>query len=347
MLTLGMLFLAIQVYTLHFLATSNLLPGVGGGEAALSVRLGPGRGLHSSPDVYYLSAVGQRLAELNAEFIESGNQPEAKHIETRAQRTMVVDHLSRDASEWTADLVARHSPDSRSALMTLASDVWPIELFRDSANEFRRGETESLSKQLQQLAEDSERMQSAQRDALSDMQAARADQQRLEEKLASSTDEANVSSLRSELASAQKAVREAATAATEAQDELRRASDQRSRVSSRLDYLTEIHQNEVGMNARYPWLGLPVCIPNGWRWVVAYLVVTCCHMVHVVFGLVEAWGELRKSDSGTAEAPNHSSARNSRELEKRRLIERRRHPERHWVVIASSWVAFVLMWQLG
>lgn len=326
---LGLLFLAVQIYSLHHLASSSLLPGVSGGQASSLYRIGPGKGLHSSLDVYYLSSVGRRLAELS---VELSNSDARQRGDTLAGREQVVDRLSRDASEWTTELVARNSPEASAALVTLACDVRPIDLFRSRASEFRHSESQRLSTQLQDLASSIGQIQVAQQVALSDMQAARADQQKLERESESvpSSGEALAAERRARLSDARETVRQAATAATEAQEELRRANDLQTKATGRLDYLREVGQNQAGVNARYPWLGLPVCIPNGWKWVVAYLIVTCCHIGHAVFGLVESWGELRKSDNESADLPRRSWQLGG-----------------HWMVMAISWTSFVLLWQLG
>ena len=72
---------------------------------------------------------------------------------------------------------------------------------------------------------------------------------------------------------------------TDAEDNASRLSQELSSIAARQATISEI-DSDLGLNQKYEWLQLPVCIPAGTAWAWTYFTLTFMHTAHLVTVLV-------------------------------------------------------------
>ncbi len=136
---LGILFTALLLSEVRTRFRDGLFPGFASG-------------VHNRADLYYLSAVHQRMhdlvTELNTASIrlaaneasaETTADTVASDSSTREQRLTLVNQLLTAELQWTETRVASTADfeDQRAAMISLAYDIFPTKAFAETHHEFR------------------------------------------------------------------------------------------------------------------------------------------------------------------------------------------------------------------
>ncbi|QDV27939.1 hypothetical protein [Aureliella helgolandensis] len=266
------------------------------------------RVLYDRPDTRYLSAVKERLTQLNAELSEAtvrmgelemqlsspaesvvereGHRESteassvrtefaklAAEVDMRGQRQAVVSALLSGAVGWTEDVVGKQADAAvqQMAMTTLAFDISGLPAQREVAEHYRTLELQGIRESLQLTQQRQRAADADEKRAVEAMHRARQVQEEMpkEHRDRSQEDYARAAML--------------ATSAGAAKLEAR--NEERA-LQTRQEFHEQLVPMQGGLNRHYPWLRLPVCIPGGRRWASTCLLLTTAHAVHVFTALI-------------------------------------------------------------
>ena len=260
---LGAVFLGIKAYEYNSKFSHGIYPSK------------PRSLLYEKPDVYYVAAVRQRLAEFVTAATLADAQQKALEGERggldesvaenrqrlgeirnelapleagaaeRAQRRAVAEPLLNDLAVWTERTAAKNSdPVSRQAAMDiLAYQIYPLHRNHHHVEVFL----------------EEERRRRIQEEALLVQQ-------------------------RAELTAARQSIAEAEQAESTAQ--LAAVEARLQALRGRAQTLNNLQGLEHGLNDEHHWLRLPIMIPSGNMWASTYFLMTGFHALHVLVGLI-------------------------------------------------------------
>ena len=328
-LGLGLLFVAFQVIEMRTRVRHNLVPSVSGGGVHDRADL-----YFLSAVRHRLQSIVSELntAAITANASEAARE-RAAPSEQRQERLALVNRLLSSELMWTESRVSQQSPpvlaDQRAALISLAQDVFPIRAYADASQQFqdrvrsestdqlavaqsefiearariadgskplqaKLAEVGELNRQLKQVRDQLKRMPPE--EELDDEQkteptseeqvvapgSGRADLQKQLETLQPLYDIANAE------------LTQLATQVTAAEDTVSRLSTQISSLEGRQQWMAELPAE--GLNQHYAWLRLPLAVPGGHRWSIAYFGLTVVHLVHFVVGLLSVFPRLARCE---------------------------------------------------
>ncbi len=325
---LGILFIALLLNEVRTRFRDGLVPGFASG-------------VHNRADLYYLSAVHQRMhnlvTELNTASIrlaaneaaakataEAAADTDASQSATREQRLALVNQLLTAELQWTETRVASTADfeDQRAAMSALAYDIFPTKAFAEAHHQFReRVRLEEAERatvadaELQQAAAQIEKHNPQLRTQLeivselnSRLRAAREARRKLPPELdLEESDEAyaraaeldrQLAALQSELASANENLSITATAVTAAEDTTMQLKNESADLKTRREIRQSIESGDLsgGLNRSQPWLRLPVALPGGCNWAIAYFGLTTLQMTLAIAGLLSIFPRLANCD---------------------------------------------------
>ncbi len=334
-LGIGVLFVACQLSEVRTRIRQNLLPDPFG------------TGVHNRADLYYLSAVRQRLQDLATELNSASIKANLSETNTvdgdssatvlskkREERLAVVNRLLTAQLGWTESKVSQQSPsrvvDQRAALVSLAQDVFPIPAYSMKHRQFREREIPEMALSVAvtegeltaanlRIADNSPLLQMK----LAEVAGLNGELKAIREQLKkfpsehdsdqdpvdqpSAQEQANATELvgrdslvqqleqlqpQHEVATAE--LTRLASLVTEAEETVARLNAQIVTTRARLQEIAEMPA--VGLNEHYRWLYLPVAIPSGRRWAVAYFGLIFFHLAHVIVGLLNFIPRLVRCD---------------------------------------------------
>ena len=328
-LGLGLLFVAFQVVELRTRVRHNLIPSISGSgvhdRADLYFLSAVRHRLQSLVSELNAAAIAANASETERE--------RATPSEQRQERLALANRLLSSEVIWTESRVSQQSPpvlaDQRAALVSLAQDIFPIHAYADVRQQFQdRVRSESveqlavarseltearariadgseplqakltevgeLNRQLKQVrdqlktmppeeeVDDEEKTEPTSEEQVVAPGSGRADLQKQLETLQPLYDGANTE------------LTQLATQVTAAEDTVSRLSTQISSLEGRQQWMVELPAE--GLNQRYAWLQLPVAVPGGHRWAIAYFGFMVVHLVHVVVGLLNIFPRLARCE---------------------------------------------------
>ena len=302
-------------------------------------------GLHDRADLYYLSAVQQRLLQIATAINTSkvrqnqlAEQLQSLPLELRNdrarvqaawarlqadesqrnERLSVVNRLLISESKWLTSVVATTDDFSlqRLAIAALAYDIHPHGAFALQHQDFRQIESRRLEEAVAKakhrlLAAETAATASSEpvKSLLRAVAEIKAEQQQLqaqlklllkqqltteelENELEQSDDPQRVA-LERQLAEVQQRLDErgasltaAATLVTEAEDSASQLSQELDNIAARQAVIGEMDRAGRGLNRKYEWLQLPICIPGGTPWAWTYFILTTLHSAHLACMLI-------------------------------------------------------------
>ena len=301
--------------------------------------------LHDRADLYYLSAVQQRLMQIataiNTSKVQQNQLAEKLQslpLELRSdrarvqaalarlqadesqrnERLSVVNRLLISESKWLTSVVATTDDLSRQrlAIAALAYDIHPHRAFALQHQEFRQLESrrlkEALAKAKQSLlAAETAATASSEpvKSLLKAVAEIKAEQQQLQSQLKlylkqhltteefenelEQSDDPQRRALERQLAEVlqrwderNQALTAAATLVTEAEDSTSQLSQEMGNIVARQAMIGEIDRAGRGLNRKYEWLQLPICIPGGTPWAWTYFILTTLHSAHLACMLI-------------------------------------------------------------
>lgn len=241
--------------------------------------------VYAQPDLRYLAAVGARIQRLRSD---------SRRFD--ADQRVVLEQVERDVATWTARRVTQASELSEqlASLRVLAFDVYPREVERSSVEGFVEVEARSLKQELVACQLEQQRVEGQLAEQSAELESLRT-QSTLEEALvAGEAAESTVVAQRGAVAASLTQLEMDAQALKRTQQAL--AARQAWRASFPLE--------SAGLNARYPWLALPVSLPGGAAWSGSYTVFVGLHTVYVMVGLLitGCWRSAEEGVTGVAAA---------------------------------------------
>ena len=301
--------------------------------------------LHDRADLYYLSAVQQRLMQIataiNTSKVQQNQlseQLQSLPLELRSdrarvqaalarlqadesqrnERLSVVNRLLISESKWLTSVVATTDDLSRQrlAIAALAYDIHPHRAFALQHQEFRQLESrrlkEALAKAKQSLlAAETAATASSEpvKSLLKAVAEIKAEQQQLQSQLKlhlkqhltteefenelEQSDDPQRRALERQLAEVlqrwderNQALTAAATLVTEAEESTSQLSQEMGNIVARQAMIGEIDRAGRGLNRKYEWLQLPICIPGGTPWAWTYFILTTLHSAHLACMLI-------------------------------------------------------------
>lgn len=301
--------------------------------------------LHDRADLYYLSAVQQRLMQIataiNTSKVQQNQlseQLQSLPLELRSdrarvqaalarlqadesqrsERLSVVNRLLISESKWLTSVVATTDDSSlqRLAIAALAYDIHPHRAFALQHQEFRQLESrrlkEALAKAKQSLlAAETAATASSEpvKSLLRAVAETKAEQQQLQSQLKlylkqqltteefenelEQSDDPQRRALKRQLAEVlqrwderNQALTAAATLVTEAEESTSQLSQEMGNIVARQAMIGEIDRAGRGLNRKYEWLQLPICIPGGTPWAWTYFILTTLHSAHLACMLI-------------------------------------------------------------
>jgi heme/copper-type cytochrome/quinol oxidase subunit 3 len=235
----------------------------------------------------------------------------------RTERLAIVNRLLASEARWTALVVANTDSLARQrlAIAALAYDVKPHRTFKASHEQFRELERKELDErqatdQASLVAAEALAKENSQpiKGLLNAVTEAKVEQQELESQLKAylrqraldeefdegqEDEDPRRIALESQLAGVRLRLEErtaklsaAAKLVTDAEDSVSRLAEEIRDISARRATIAELDGGGVGLNQKYPWLRLPVCLPVGTVWAWTYFVLTTVHAIHLAYVLI-------------------------------------------------------------
>ncbi len=235
----------------------------------------------------------------------------------REKQLEVANKLLGDAAKWTSRVVGQ-DPDPVSqqlAMITLAYDVYPIELYADLAEQYQRQESVQLEQYLRDQNSIVEAQAGIQKQAASELEA-------IQKELTPFTDEQSklmeqlnalpqVEAEKSEKTAAEKETlqrraeiekrladievlvsensnksSEVATRIANSELAQGQAKSEMETLRARQRFREEMRTMHGGLNHHHQWLRLPLSLPSGHMWASTYFLLTGIHALHVLIGLI-------------------------------------------------------------
>lgn len=223
--------------------------------------------VYAQPDLRYLAAVAARIQRLRSD---------SQRFD--ADQRTVLEQVERDAAIWTARRVTQASELSEqlASLRVLAFDVYPREVERSSVGGFVEVEGRNLNQELVACQLEQRRVQAQLAEQSAELESMRTQTTSEEALVAGAAAESTV------------LVQRAAVAASLTQLEMDAQALKRTQqaLAARQAWRASFPRESAGLNARYPWLALPVSIPGGAAWSGSYTGFVGLHTVYVVVGLL-------------------------------------------------------------
>ncbi len=215
--------------------------------------------LHERADVYYVSAVRDKLAKYRLELADKV-QNKVATVEEEGRLT-IIDEFNENAVLWTEKQVSlKREPFA--AMEALAYQIYPLERRRGDVQAYLEYERREIQDELNRL------------------------QLELSEKEAVAATTPGTSSAGEQFVSV--AAQEQPDAAV-ADDPATAALKQRIQaIKGRLQYLPQLEEvaADHGINEHYSWMQLPMMLPSGNMWASTYFLLTGFHAIHVIVGLL-------------------------------------------------------------
>ncbi len=287
---LGCVFLGVKMYEYNAKFAHGIYPQKGQSR------------IHEKADVYYVSAVGKRLSEIEA-TVNLGvtrratkDDPSPKPNEKEGEQLKLCQHL-RDYLVVPVELKIGKSDDSdsakKSAIRSL-SHYFNFELDKNHEDdrehvehhrevELINDEVKTLQPTvagLKALAAEKEAVLKAAEEPKKALEALKKE---LEAAIKAKPDDLaaveNKKKVDADLIVANKTFGDAEGAAIAAMKGF-------NSVNGRIDILNEIAESHHGLNHENAWLKLPQIIPGGNMWASTYFLLTGFHAIHVIVGLI-------------------------------------------------------------
>jgi cytochrome c oxidase subunit 3 len=254
---LGSIFLGIKAYEYNSKFEHGIYPNR------------PHSLIYERADVYYASAVRQKLsaqrAELEARKTASTDGTEQFTAEDQ-ERLDLIAQLQEHLVRW-AELKAVKSDDpveAEDALLTMAYLIYPIHVDEERVELAMQRERQTIAARLTELKSTPVAAISEQDVLFTSAQA---------QPSAGTTQPPDAA---------------APADGTAPQEPVLPQLSEEERLIGRQDLLesAENHEFEKGLNDKYHWLGLPMRIPSGNMWASTYFLLTGFHSIHVLIGLI-------------------------------------------------------------
>ncbi len=224
--------------------------------------------------------------------------------------------------------------DQRAAMTTLAQDAFPIKAYAETHRRFRDGERTELAKKIadaehelvaagERIAENSEPLKAMlaevaelnrqlkavldqlkklpPEDEAEEATEAPSNEPRSQEQAITPERTSRRVSLEQQLETLQplhnlanSELTRVASLVTNAEDAVSQLSAQVAAAKSRQQMIADMPPD--GLNQRYPWLRLPVAVPAGRKWALAYFGLLVFHLVHVLAGLTKIFPRLARCE---------------------------------------------------
>ncbi|MGE3777288.1 MAG: cytochrome c oxidase subunit 3, partial [Pirellulaceae bacterium] len=276
---LGLAFLGVKMYEYGSKFSHGIYPSM------------PRSLLYDKADIYYVAAVRDRLSQI----VDGYNADEAKataltnekatlpadaaerrqtierelasiqNLEERKQQKEIAEPLLNGLARWTESFAARsNDPVKRDAAMQiLAYQIYPLHHHDVEQVVHHFQEEESLDRQRE-------------RGELLEKQA------QLQQEVAALTAPAKPATD----GNASAASADSAAQAVEKGQALDAVNARLKQLDARDKALASVASLAGGLNEAYPWLRLPIMIPNGNMWASTYFLLTGFHALHVLVGLI-------------------------------------------------------------
>ncbi len=235
----------------------------------------------------------------------------------RGVRLVVASSLLNSGAKWTSCVVGQ-DPDpvtQQMAMLTLAHDIYPLELYAEIAATYQRQEAirieqavrdqkailDTQSSVLKQATYEVTELQDLQApilneqtkltDELNALPQVDADKpEKSSEEKDALARRAEIDKRIAEIATALQSSAEKSTAAATriADSELKIAHTKTEidTLNARRQFREEMKRNHGGLNHHYAWVRMPLSIPSGHMWSSTYFLLTGIHALHVFIGLI-------------------------------------------------------------
>jgi cytochrome c oxidase subunit 3 len=215
--------------------------------------------LHERADVYYVSAVKERLAKYRLELADKVQQQTATAEEQ--DHLKVIDDFSENAVAWTERQVSLNL-EPYAVMEALAYQIYPLERRGGDVATYLEYERRQIQDELNRLQLELSEKESAAKVAASALPNG--------EQFVSVT------------------VQEQPDAAAPVDPETAALQQRIKAIKGRLEYLPHLEEvaDHHGMNEHYQWMKLPMMLPSGNMWASTYFLLTGFHAIHVIVGLL-------------------------------------------------------------
>jgi len=334
-LSIGLLFVAFQLVELRTRVRHNLVPGLIGtgihNRADLYYLSATRDRLREIATELNAAAIkaNATITNLDNAELSTTTREERLAVVNRLLTSELIWTESRISQQSSPQIA-----DQRAAMIALAQDVFPTQAYTGSHRQFREGElselarrladaqrelvaarnrstenSEPLKAKLGEVAERNRQLKAVRdqlkrlppEDEVEEVAEVQGDELRVQEQAIAPDKNDRRTGLKQQLETLQPLHNVANAELTRVASLVTDADDAASQISAQIA-ATQGRQQMIadmpaeGLNQRYPWLQLPVAIPAGRNWSLAYFGLTLLHLAHVSVGLMKTLPRLARCE---------------------------------------------------